>query len=581
MPEKSVREMSALELRHHSIAAKTFHTTLMISIILGLVSLIVGLALYTVSLVRQYISESFNLTRSAATIVKQVVDPVPFSEEVMARYRSLSEEDRAKMGTDEYREFFKGMENDETYQMILTVMMDFYESSDVSYVYFGMYDRDTSALVYIADADQESEYARFPGDWESVERREMERFLAWDGVGRLYDIGNTEFYGWMCTSATPIRNASGEPVAFVLADITLDDVSLGMRAFVLQYFIATVIITLLLAYLTTQHMKKALIQPINAIADAAASYVGDKRSGRKAADHFSSLNIRTGDEVENLSLIMADMEKDLTTYEDDLKKVTAEKERINLELTLANRIQADMLPNIFPAFPDREDFDVFASMRPAKEVGGDFYDFFLIDPDHLALVMADVSGKGVPAALFMMASKILVSNFTIAGKSPGEVLETVNEQICSNNREEMFVMVWLGILDLKTGKLTASNAGHECPMLMQPGGQYEIIRRKHGFIIGGMSGMKYSEYELQLKPGSKLFLYTDGLVEATNSDNELFGTDRTLDVLNKYPDATPEETLPLMDQAVKAFVGKAPQFDDLTMLCISYTGQKGASKKKS
>ena len=250
-----------------------------------------------------------------------------------------------------------------------------------------------------------------------------------------------------------------------------------------------------------------------------------------------------------------------------------ESSRIETELNMASGIQANMLPNIFPAFPERDEFDIYASMNPAKEVGGDFYDFFLIDDNHLGLVMADVSGKGVPAALFMMVSKILVQNYTVMGKSAKDALEAVNNQICSNNTEEMFVTVWLGILDLQTGELTAANAGHEYPALKLADGDFGLVHDKHGFVIGGMEGVKYKEYTLHLEPGSKLFLYTDGVPEATNAQNELFGTERMLDALRSAQERSPKEILSAVDTAVKDFVKQAPQFDDLTMLCMHYKGK--------
>ena len=281
---------------------------------------------------------------------------------------------------------------------------------------------------------------------------------------------------------------------------------------------------------------------------------------------------RTDDEIEILAESFAALSQKTRNYITQITRITAEKERIGTELALATRIQADMLPNIFPAFPERPDFDVYATMTPAKEVGGDFYDFFLIDETHLGLVMADVSGKGVPAALFMMISKILVQNFAMTGRSPAETLRAVNDQICANNREEMFVTVWLGILDTVTGIVTAANAGHEYPVMMCSGGQFELVKDKHGFVIGGMEGMKYMEYELILTPGSKLFLYTDGVPEATNGENEMFGTDRMLLALNQEPSASPEQILRNVHQAVDGFVKDAEQFDDLTMLCLEYRG---------
>ncbi|MBQ9428210.1 MAG: PP2C family protein-serine/threonine phosphatase [Clostridia bacterium] len=254
----------------------------------------------------------------------------------------------------------------------------------------------------------------------------------------------------------------------------------------------------------------------------------------------------------------------------DYEKQKLDSSRIESELNLATRIQADMLPNIYPAFPDRPEFDIYATMDPAKEVGGDFYDFFLVDDDHLCMVMADVSGKGVPAALFMMASKIILANNAMAGKSPAQILTDTNAAICSHNREEMFVTVWLGILEISTGKLTAANAGHEYPVLCKPNGKFEILNDKHGFVIGGMRGIKYKEYSLMLEPGAKLFLYTDGVPEATNADNQLFGTERMLEALNSNTEADPEQILNSVRAAVDHFVNRAEQFDDLTMLCMEY-----------
>ena len=259
----------------------------------------------------------------------------------------------------------------------------------------------------------------------------------------------------------------------------------------------------------------------------------------------------------------------VTQHEKDVKSA-----RIESELDLATRIQADMLPNIYPPFPDRHEFDIYATMDPAKEVGGDFYDFFLVDKDHLCMVMADVSGKGVPAALFMMASKIILANNAMMGKSPAQILADTNAAICSNNREEMFVTVWLGILEISTGKLTAANAGHEYPILKAPDGSYEIVKDKHGFVIGAMSGAKYQEYTLDLTPGSKLFLYTDGVPEATAAGDEMFGIERTLEALNQAADLAPVDTLKAIRGAVDAFVKDAEQFDDLTMLSFEYKGKE-------
>ena len=249
-----------------------------------------------------------------------------------------------------------------------------------------------------------------------------------------------------------------------------------------------------------------------------------------------------------------------------------EKERIDAELALATRIQANSLPKVFPPFPEHTEFDIFASMTPAKEVGGDFYDFFLIDDDHMGMVIADVSGKGVPAALFMMLSKALIHNAAMGGISPSRALQDANHQICANNPEEMFVTVWLGVLEISTGKLTAANAGHEYPIVKTPGGRFETLKDRHGFVLGGMEGTRYREYELQMEPGTKLFVYTDGLTEATNAGEEMMGMDRIVSALQACGEGTPGEIVASVNRAVKQFVGAAPQFDDLTMLCLQYNG---------
>ncbi len=253
-----------------------------------------------------------------------------------------------------------------------------------------------------------------------------------------------------------------------------------------------------------------------------------------------------------------------------------EKERLNTELQTGGKIQESMLPHQFPPFPERGEFDIYASMDPAREVGGDFYDFFLIDEDHLCIVIADVSGKGIPAALFMMVSMVVLQNNALMGKSAAEILTTTNEAICANNMEDMFVTVWLGILEISTGKLTAANAGHEYPTLTEDG-KFTLLKDRHGFVIGGMEGARYREYELSLQPGDKLFLYTDGVPEANDPENRMFGTDRMLEALNSDPKAPPKQILKNVRAAVDEFVKDAEQFDDLTMLCIEYHGTDGQS----
>lgn len=256
-----------------------------------------------------------------------------------------------------------------------------------------------------------------------------------------------------------------------------------------------------------------------------------------------------------------------------------EKRRISAELDVAAGIQKDMLPDQFPPFPEHREFSLHASMTPAKAVGGDLFDFFLIDGEHLGLVIGDVSGKGVPAALLMTVAMVLIRDHALHNPSPAEVLREVNNIICSRNDESMFVTAWLGVLELSTGKLTAASAGHEYPILRMPGEPFQLFKDRHGLPLGAMEGSRYREYELILHPASTLFVYTDGLPEAINSSQEQFGPDRAVEVLNEAETDDPAELIRIVHEAVDRFAGTEPQFDDLTLLSLTWHGTEDLSGK--
>ncbi|MBO5474393.1 MAG: SpoIIE family protein phosphatase [Lachnospiraceae bacterium] len=247
-----------------------------------------------------------------------------------------------------------------------------------------------------------------------------------------------------------------------------------------------------------------------------------------------------------------------------------EHQRISAELNVATHIQTSMLPCIFPAFPDRPEFDIYATMTPAKEVGGDFYDFFLIDDNHLAIVMADVSGKGVPAALFMMIAKSLLKSAAQSGLMPDAVLAKVNNELVENNDAEMFVTCWLGIYDFVSKKLVFANAGHNAPVVRRRGGAFEFLVFRPSFVLGEMENICYRTGEIVLNSGDEIYLYTDGVTEATNAKKQLYGNDRLLKVLNSafLKDVSAETICRTVKADVDRFVGEAPQFDDITMLSL-------------
>ncbi|MBR5648562.1 SpoIIE family protein phosphatase [Pseudobutyrivibrio sp.] len=249
--------------------------------------------------------------------------------------------------------------------------------------------------------------------------------------------------------------------------------------------------------------------------------------------------------------------------------IAAAEKRIERELILARTIQESALPKVFN-FPGEKKFDLFAYMKTAKEVGGDFYDFFFVDRDKFALVIADVSGKGIPAALFMMRSKTAIRSLAESGASIEEIIYRANNTLCEGNDAEMFVTVWIGIIDLKTGVMKCANAGHEYPLIKRRGGGYEVIKDKHSLAVAAMPNTKAREYEIVLEPGDRIFVYTDGIPEAVNKKLEQFGVKRIVDCLNSYKDSSIEESLTKLADEVTAFQGDAEQFDDITMLGFEF-----------
>ena len=267
----------------------------------------------------------------------------------------------------------------------------------------------------------------------------------------------------------------------------------------------------------------------------------------------------------------ASLSDDINQTVDTLKGyITAAEKRIEQELEFARTIQDSALPKNFD-FP-RRDFEVYAVMDPAREVGGDFYDFFFVDQNRIALVIADVSGKGIPAALFMMRAKTAIRGQAESGREPADILFRTNSILCEGNEAEMFVTVWLAIADLQTGQVKCANAGHEYPAVMRAGTGFELLRDKHGLALAAMDGMRYTEYELQLNPGDRIFVYTDGVPEAINSSMEQYGTERMIRTLNAAGNATLREALSAVQEDMAAFAGEEDQFDDITMLGFTYIG---------
>ena len=390
-----------------------------------------------------------------------------------------------------------------------------------------------------------------------------------------YFSNRTEF-GYDYTGMIPIRNSQGKAVALLAIDISMNEIAKVLVNYALATLGLMIVISLLAVYLVNRWLKNRVTDPVLRLEKVSEAFVESSHKAETPEDLIiNDPDIHTGDEIESLSGAMSDMFAGMKKYMSSLVSVTKEKERIGAELNVATSIQASMLPRIFPAFPGRKEFDIFATMDPAKYVGGDFYDFFMLDDNTIGLVMADVSGKGVPAALFMVISKTLIKNRCQVSRSPADVLNYVNDQLCEGNDGDMFVTVWLAILDINTGKGMAANAGHEHPAIRRKGGKYELDVYRHSPAVATMEGMHFREHPFELNPGDSLFVYTDGVPEANNENGEFYGTDRMIECLNADPEATVHELLVEVREDIRKFAGPAEQFDDITMLAFEFWGPDG------
>ena len=477
---------------------------------------------------------------------------------------------------DKVEQYYLTGEKDEYYDEIHSYLLDAKEKMGLKYFYVVV--PEAEVMYYIWDAGVAGEDGVCDlGDTDAYYgggNELMHKAFAVNAEQNILVTKNEE-YGYLASAYVAILNGAGTPVALASIDISMDMIDQQIRQFLVLTLCITFAVLLASVFAYYYYVRRILIRPLGTLHHAAMGLVESKMEG--LADF--RVEVDTGDELEDLADSFQYMVAELNEYIRDLSRVTAEKERIGAELDVARHIQASMLPCIFPAFPERHEFDIFASMTPAKEVGGDFYDFFLVDDDHLAVVMADVSGKGVPAALFMMISKTLLKSAAQSGLSPKAVLEKVNDQLCENNDAEMFVTVWLGILEISTGKMKCANAGHEYPAIMRKGGDFELFKDKHGFVLAGMEGARYREYELELHAGDRLVVYTDGVPEATNGANTLYGTDRMISALNGARDGSCRQMLEALHRDVDSFVDGADQFDDITMLCIEMKEAASAMKK--
>ena len=483
----------------------------------------------------------------------------------------------AKVDGDRMEAYEKSEGKTEEYNKVIDALDVLCNESGSMFIYVIQPDlKDYGHITFLfSTMNKDSEYTRFDfGYVRETTNDDYKMKYDWLYTGEreealvVRDLGYIETDPHI-TAMVPIKDSAGKTQAILCVQKQMDVLAASRTDFIENVLGALILFALFIVICQGIFLYTVLFRPIRTIKNEAERFARENvKSARKLTESITSV-----DEVGKLADSIDQMEEQITEYVEDLKNVTAENERIATELSVATSIQVGMLPNEFPALPEKEGVDIFASMVPAREVGGDFYDFFYVDDDHLCLVIADVSGKGVPAALYMMSSMIFIKSNAKMGKSPAKILEDVNNSLCTHN-DEMFVTVWVGILDIRTGVMMAANGGHEYPVITGADGRFELLKDKHGFVLGGMENMKYTEYEIQMTPGSKIFVYTDGVPEATDAKEAMYGTDRLLAAMNEEPDASPEKIINNIKESVDKFVDNAEQFDDITMMCVEYKAGK-------
>lgn len=389
-----------------------------------------------------------------------------------------------------------------------------------------------------------------------------------NGGEKMEYYSDTEATGYHTTVAVAVKDSEGTPVAMLCVEKPMTRLEEAGQTYLKAVLAGTAVTAAVFSAVYVMFLLKIIINPVLTTANEVRRFALD------SIPSDALLSVKRNDEIGVLERAIGKMEKDIADYMENLASVTAERERVNTELEVAARIQASMLPSeftgVFSEFPDLNGIDISALMCPAKEVGGDFYDFFPVDGSHIAVVAADVSGKGVPAALFMAIGKTLIKDRTMSGKALDSVFGEVNDLLCGSNSEGLFITAFEGVLDLDSGEFLYVNAGHETPFIRGKNGVFKPHRIASGFVLAGMDGIKYKCGSIQLEAGDMLFQYTDGVTEASNVNNELYGEERLEAALNRNASLPPKELLLKLKEDIDAFAGNASQFDDITMICFEY-----------
>lgn len=543
------------------LSAKIIFGFVILGIMITASSCITGYVRYTAVIEKMYNDKAYEVANSVLRYIE--------GDRINDWFTKI----KSAVDDEEQKQISAEIQADTEYMSLLNLVNMLRDNMGVNYLYIadmmGDGGKVHATLTYLMDADNPNDkYPAFvPGEKGPMNPDFLE------DAQYIYDTGkraDNYFYshsafGYNTSAISAIKDSLGKVVGLVGVEISMSNLQSTRTQYILYVATLSAFITLVAVMVMLIVIKKILLKPIDTIMKEADDFVSNDN---KISEKLEK--IHTGDELETLAQSILQMEIDIKDYISNLSVVTAEKERIGAELDVAAHIQSSMLPCIFPAFPERDELDVYASMTPAKEVGGDFYDFFMVDERHLAIVMADVSGKGVPAALFMVIAKTLIKDHTTPDRDLGDVFTKVNNLLCESNSEGLFVTAFEGVLDLVTGEFNFVNAGHELPYICKKGKKFEIYKIKAGFVLAGMEDMRYRSGSIILEEGDKIFQYTDGVTEATNLSDELYGGERLNKVLNDNSKKSPNEILEAVKRNIDEFVGEANQFDDITMLCMEY-----------
>ncbi len=538
-----------------------------------LMSVIVEVVLFLYPTMENYKREMDHESNLIVDIIGPEFLEKKFSE-TRELYYSIPEEIRAKEFSEEYVDLCLTLVDDEFYKA-RELLKKCRAHGDFVNVFFSFYDEETDRLVYVVDGN-EGNMAFLPGQWISNENGVVdspEKIKKTVVSGWYMPITYSKVYGMTGTDYNEVYDSQGNLLGYITMNVSVNAFARQIGVFLTFYVPVMILVMIVTAIMAERWISFNLINPIKKMAGAARKYTAMGKVGTgKAASVFKELHIDTDDEIEELWDTMVDMEEDVANALEQVRKVAAREERISAELDLARAIQAAALPRDFDDVSGNDRFELYASMTPAKEVGGDFYDFFTIDEDHVALVIADVSGKGIPAALIMMIVKTLIKNAVVFGGRPSIIMEKINNSFCRENVNDMFATVWLGILTVSTGEILACNAGHEYPFITDENGEFCLFKDTHGVVLGALPDMDYSDYIIKLPKGGKIFVYTDGVTEAQNEGEQLYGLERLRSSLNRCRESDPEELLKAVRSDIDSYAGNADQFDDLTMLCLHYRG---------